>query len=55
MELREITDTATTSLTVATWKTIPDNTSKYIITYTNKITEIYSGTDKNYIFFPFFS
>jgi len=46
-QIREILDNAATSLTVATWDTNPDTTSKYLITYLSKITEKYDGTATN--------
>ena len=48
-QIREITENTTTALTVATWTTNPDATSKYYITYYNKITELYDGNNKNYM------
>jgi len=42
-QIREITDNTSTQLTLATWTTDPDTTSKYYITYLNKITETYDG------------
>ena len=49
-QIREITDNAATTLTTATWTTTPDTTSKYYITYSNKITELYDGNNKNFMF-----
>lgn len=43
-QIREITDNTTNSLTVATWTTTPDTTSKYIITYLNKQTVTIDGS-----------
>jgi len=43
-QIREILDTATTTLTVSAWTTNPDATSKYYITYLNKKTDNYDGT-----------
>ena len=43
-QIREITDNTTNQLTVADWTTIPDTTSKYIITYLNKQTVTIDGT-----------
>lgn len=43
-QIREITDNTTNQLTVATWTTNPDTTSKYIITYLNKQTVTVDGT-----------
>ena len=43
-QIREITDNTTNQLTVADWTTIPDTTSKYIITYLNKQTVTVDGT-----------
>ena len=48
-QIREITDSDSTSVTVATWDTTPDTTSKYIITYANKITETHDGKLQNYL------
>ena len=46
-QIREITANDDTSLTVGTWTTTPDSTSKYLITYYNKVTETYDGTGTN--------
>ena len=43
-QIREITDNDETSVTVATWTTNPDSTSRYIITYLNKETVNIDGT-----------
>lgn len=43
-QIREITDNTTNQLTVATWATTPDTTSKYIITYLNKETLTIDGS-----------
>ena len=43
-QIREITDNTTNQLTVTTWTTNPDTTSKYIITYLNKQTVTIDGT-----------
>lgn len=43
-QIREITANTTNSVTVATWTTTPDNTSKYIITYLNKETLTIDGS-----------
>lgn len=50
-QIREITDNDATSLTVATWSTNPDATSKYYITYLNKITnELQDGTNQKWLY-----
>jgi len=50
-QAREITDNTDTVITVSpAWATNPDNTSKYIITYLNKVTETYDGDDKSYLY-----
>lgn len=43
-QIREITDNDSTTLTVATWTTKPDATSKYVISYLNKQTVTIDGT-----------
>jgi hypothetical protein len=43
-QIREIIDNTTNQLTVATWTTNPDTTSKYIITYLNKQTVTIDGS-----------
>ena len=43
-QIREITANTTNSVTVATWTTTPDTTSKYIITYLNKQTVTIDGS-----------
>jgi len=43
-QIREIVSNTATALTVATWATNPDATSKYIITYLNKQTLTIDGT-----------
>lgn len=43
-QIREITANTTNSVTVATWTTTPDTTSKYIITYVNKQTLTIDGS-----------
>jgi hypothetical protein len=48
-QIREITDNDDTSLTVATWDTNPDTTSKYCVTYINKVTETYDGRPVDYL------
>lgn len=48
-QIREITDNDATTFTVATWTTTPDSTSKYLITYLNKVTEKFDGTGTNSI------
>ena len=52
-QIREITDNDATSVTVATWTTTPDTTSKYYITYTNKKSEVYDGNNKNFMYLRF--
>ena len=51
-QIREITDNDSTSLTVATWTTNPDATSKYIITYLNNETITIDGTGTDTILVP---
>ncbi len=43
-QIREILENTENTLTVETWATNPDNTSKYIITYLNKQTITVDGT-----------
>ena len=50
-QIREITDNDATSLTVATWTTNPDATSKYYITYLNKVSnELQDGNNQKWLY-----
>lgn len=49
-QVREITDTTTTTLTVSSWTTNPDSTSKYEIFYGDKVTETIDGTGNDTMF-----
>ena len=46
-QMRDITSNTADTLTVPTWDTNPDNTSKYFITYETTVTETYDGTGTN--------
>lgn len=51
-QIREITDNTTNALTVATWTTTPDTTSKYLISYLNKKTITIDGSGNYEILIP---
>jgi len=42
-QIREVLSNTATELTTEDWTVTPDNTSKYVITYLNKITDYYIG------------
>lgn len=49
-QIREILSNDSNTLTVDEWDTAPDDTSKYIITYLNKRTTYYDGTNFKHLF-----